>query len=502
MPEFVKSFVGHQRKVTEIIPHPKITNSFLSSSTDKTIRQWDALKETSIILYSTKNEIKSIKAINDNLYILEDRSLKELDFTTNKDKTIFKNQSNLLSFDVYYSNAFQTTYIAIGTIEGEVYLLKDGKMEKNTVLSIDGSPITSLKFKNVIKSPKLAVGTLLGTINIYEGANFYFLVNNFATQIGEIRCIVWGKNEDMNLFVGNNSGVIQEWQIGTETDTNKNKVMKKKQVQAHLNAITAILYDNNENIPILWTASMDETIKAWNWSADIISILQLKPTNYPITSIMLLELQYKEQKKSYTFFTRKLLAGSNDYTIRMWEVGILNFFPVIWGLRQAIIEQWETWKKSIINTDFPKSYDQFLQKNDEHINLMIQERDKIIFTKIKQILDFQWRSILKEFQNMLSNSSIKTFDEESEIKKLTRQYERQIESMSEKIRDYLNDLLLTDYNTFLLKKSSFFLNEFINTFENKLKELIKNMLLLPNIKKSVNLPFYPDWFFDEVMYLL
>ncbi|MHA2104787.1 MAG: hypothetical protein ACW981_15275 [Candidatus Hodarchaeales archaeon] len=501
MPEFVKSFVGHSRKITGLSQLVSDGKFFVSSSTDKTLLLWNITNEENKTIYTSKVEIKSIITFQDEIYLIEDRNIKVVNPFTKKNKTAFKTSSTITCLDSFYDKANDNLFFAVGTSEGEIIILSGKNHKKIRSFVLDGSPITSLKFFQDENYPKLATGTIMGNVGIYEGSEFYFLIKMINTRMGEITAIEWDSRNECKLFVGNNRGIVQIWDLSKQVE-NKRIENLELEVQIHNKSITQLTFDHFNNNPTLWTCSVDTTLKAWYVTSGLEDIFELRPTNYPIICLKIIKQQNTDSNTSKTMFSRKLLIGSNDHTIKLYEVAILNYFSLVWGLRNAIIEKWIEWKKKIQDFEFPNSFNGFLDQFENHLTLMIKENKKIIYSYIKQLFDHQWTNTIKKFDEILKSHQLKATNEEDIINDLLESFEKQILSMDTNFSNFLAEKLISDYNKHLNKISSTFLIDFLSSFENSLNKIIKSVTESPKIQESLNLPSFPDWFFFEISFLL
>ena len=95
MPEFIKSYVGHSRKITGISQLHSEKRFFVSSATDKSLLLWNTNNEENELIYSSKVEIKSISSVKDDLILIEERTIKLINPFKKKSKSIFKTSSNI-----------------------------------------------------------------------------------------------------------------------------------------------------------------------------------------------------------------------------------------------------------------------------------------------------------------------------------------------------------------------------------------------------------------------
>ncbi|MHA1983581.1 MAG: hypothetical protein ACW967_04430 [Candidatus Hodarchaeales archaeon] len=501
MPEFVKSFVGHSRKITGLSQLESDGKFFVSSSTDKSLLLWNITNEENETIYTSKVDIKSITTFKDEIYLIEGRNIKVVNPFTKKNKTVFKTSTTITCLDIFYDKVNNNLFFAVGTSEGEIIILSGKNHKKIRSYVLDGSPITSLKFFHDINYPKLATGTIMGNIGIYEGSEFYFLIKMINTRMGEITAIEWDNRNECKLFVGNSRGIVQIWDLSKQVD-NKRIESLELEVQIHNKSITQLTFDHFNNNPTLWTCSMDTTLKAWYVTSSLEDIFELRPTNYPIICLKIIKQQNEDIITSKTMFSRKLLIGSNDHTIKLYEVAILNYFSLIWGLRNAIIEKWTEWKKKIQDFEFPNSFNDFLDQFENHLTLMIKENKKIIYSNVKQLFDHQWTNTIKKFDEILKSYQLKATNEEDIINDLLESFEKQILSMDTNFSSFLSEKLISDYNKHLNKISITFLIDFLSSFEDSLNKIIKSVTESPKIQKSLNLPSFPDWFFFEISFLL
>ena len=501
MPEFIKSFVGHKRKITGLSQIQSKPMFFLSSSSDKTIRQWNLITNEEINFYTSKSEIKHFKLINDDLYIIEDRTVTLISISNKKKKSIFKSSSTITCIDILSNGNVDDLYLAVGTSEGEVILLHGDKHKKISNFTIDGSPITSLKFFQVGKNSKLAVGTVQGNFSIYEGDKFYFLIKMINTNMGEITAFEWDKRNECTIIVGNNRGFVRSWDFSEQID-NKRIVKINFELKMHIQAITQLTLDLYNNNPILWSSSIDTTLKAWYLYSTPEEIFELRPTNYPVTCFTIIETKHIDEYKQNKKFTRKFLIGSNDHTIKIYEMAILNYFSMIWGLRNAIIEKWESWKIKISENDFPASFNNYLNQYQTHLNSLLKENKNKLYLYTKQLYDHQWNSVINQFDEMLKNLHIRVDNEKEEIFKFLSIFENQISSMKDNFSIFMREKLMSDYSKYLMKISNTYITDFFNSFENNLNNLIKTVTESPQIQQSLDLPLFPDWFFLEINFML
>jgi len=129
LPEFVKSFVGHSRKITGLGQLTGEKKFFVSASTDKSLLLWDITNEEKKIVYSSKTEIKSLITFQDEIYLVEGRNIKIVNPLTKKNKTVFKTSSTITCSDCFYDEANKNLFFSIGTSEGEIIILS-GKNHK------------------------------------------------------------------------------------------------------------------------------------------------------------------------------------------------------------------------------------------------------------------------------------------------------------------------------------------------------------------------------------
>ncbi|OLS21944.1 MAG: hypothetical protein HeimC3_32890, partial [Candidatus Heimdallarchaeota archaeon LC_3] len=501
MPEFIKSFVGHNRKITGLSQLHSDPKYFVSSSSDKTIRQWNLINNKEVIFYTSKSEIKTIKLINDDLYIIEDRSIKLINIFNKKKSSIFKSSSTITCIDIILVDNADDLYVAVGTSEGEVTILYGKKHKNLRSFTIDGSPITALKFLHSKKNSKLAVGTVQGNFSIFEGDKFYFLIKMINANIGEITAIEWDNRNDCTIIIASNMGIVQSWDLSEQLDSKRVSKINFE-LKMHIQAITQLTLDLYNNNPILWSSSIDTTIKAWYLLPDPEEIFELRPTNYPIACFTIIEIgdinEYEQNKK----FKRKFLIGSNDHTIKIYEMAILNYFSLIWGLRNAIIDKWHYWREKISENDFPTSFNNYLNQYQSHLNNLLKENKNQLYLYTKQLYDHQWNSIIKQFDEMLKSLKMKVDNEEKEIFNYVKSFENQILSMGSNFSIFMREKLTSDYSKYLMKISNKFISGFFDSFENNLNNLIKTVTESPQIQQSLDLPLFPDWFFFEINFML
>ena len=496
LPEYVRLFKGHTRRVDGILPDPFDQNYVYSYSSDNSIFKWNITSGERELIFQTKNELKSIRFLDTSLLVLEDHSLKLVDLGTRKEKILYKSDILFNEMEIVKLES-SLPIIAIGTNIGKILLLSGKSFKKDELITVDSGVLTALKVININSSIYLAIGSIKGKIILIDPITKTKIYHSDFIVDEEIHILEWDKSKSF-MFIGGQKGTIYCFALTISNE--KLFLTLNYQLKGHSQAITALNHDLYFSYhSILWSASLDETVRAWILDNNPKEILYFRPLSYAVTCFLILSTNEIQNTKT-DLFSRKLLIGSSDYTLRLWNVGILNYFPQMWGLRSALLEKWNSWQVDLPNREFPYLFKSVLNNIDSIINQLFSQLREQIIVQSRSLVDHQWRKTVNEFEQIFSSSVIKVNAEDSEINKLLISFSKQFASMDEGLSQYLHEQMLGEFTRYINEYSNNFTETFITKFQTNLIDISKTLIIDSKVIASAN--DLLEWFYAELKLIL